>query len=310
MIVTVTLNPCIDKTIEMNGFALGETNKAASVREDIGGKGINVSVAVKQLGFESSCIGFERAGGRLSISQMLKDKGITNLMTPTPGNMRCNLKLFDNQTHEMTEILESGEAVEQEDIVRFFSDLKSIKTADALVCSGSAAPGVKAECYYDIISYAKNELGCLTVLDARGEYMKKGILANPDYIKPNIAELEELCGKKLNTHDEMIIEAKKLIENGIGKVCLSLGKDGALLICNEGVWFAPPVSIKVRGVQGAGDSMVAAICIAEKLNKTPPEILRYAVAAAAASLEREGTLMCTAESFEKMLTLVKTVQIL
>jgi fructose-1-phosphate kinase PfkB-like protein len=131
--------------------------------------------------------------------------------------------------------------------------LKERGLNDILVVTGSVPPGVPADIYAEAIRLAKAS-GVTTILDADGELLREGIKAKPDMIKPNIGELRRLLGRTIETEEEIIGAAMELVEVGIPYVCVSVGADGAYLVCGDGVYFTKGAEITVRGVQGAGDS--------------------------------------------------------
>ena len=186
--------------------------------------------------------------------------------------------------------------------------MEQIDKSTAVILTGSVPPGVPADFYYKLILEIKKR-GKIAFLDADKDLMIEGIKAIPDYIKPNRSELQRLVGRELKSIDEIIEAADDLLEKGIKKICVSMGSDGALLCDKTGVVYAKPTKIDVKGVQGAGDSLVTGLCMAMEKNLGLEDTLRYAVAVANGSLVLEGTKMCTPENFEAMLPLVEIERI-
>lgn len=308
MITTLTLNPCVDRTIEFNGFQYGGTNKVTAVRSDVSGKGINVSIALHQLGSETVCVGFNYSDDAV-LERSLDRMGIAYDFVEVPGKLRTNIKAFDTASRVMTEFNESGARVTAVDVEKLMQKVDEyIQKSDLLVINGSAPPGVPADTYRRIIQKI-NAQGKKAVLDAYGELLLEGIKAAPFLIKPNRDELEAAFGRKIETHADAIAISRQIIAQGVVYVCISMGKDGALLVSRDSVWFSPGADIKVRGVQGAGDSLVAGICMAILAGLPDPDILRWGVAVAHGSLMREGTQMCTSEDFQKMLNVITAEKI-
>ena len=309
MITTLTLNPCIDHTIEINGLEIGGTNRIQKVKKEVGGKGINVCTALVQQGYESETMLFIHEKESVPLTKYLSEKGIGCHGVSVPGELRTNIKVFDAQKKEMTEFNESGSPVPESAAERILSLIKERLTGmDILVATGSVPPGVPADIYAGAIRLAKAS-GVMTILDGDGELLREGIKAKPDMIKPNIGELRRLFGRAIETEDEIIQAAKELVADGIPYVCVSVGADGAYLVCREGAYFTKGAEITVRGVQGAGDSLVAGFAMGLLEKRRPEESLRLAVACANGSLTHEGTGMCTKEDVERLIGQVEVKQI-
>lgn len=305
MITTITLNPCIDQTIELDTLELGKTNKILSVKEYVGGKGINVSVVLRRLNVENKAAGFIYKKDERRVETYLQNEGCKTCFTEVEGHMRTNVKLFERETGRMSELNEKGKLVDSGDLDQFFQGLDEVlKDTIILVVNGSVPPGVPADIYRRIIQKA-NEKGITTVLDASGELFRNGVEASPVLVKPNLQELEEICGKKVNSLDELVDIGQKFVRGGVKYVCISLGSEGAVFMTNKQVFFADPLDIEVKGVQGAGDSMVAGFCYGIANGQSEEEIFRYGMACAAASLIHPGTELCEKNDVEEMLPLVR-----
>jgi 1-phosphofructokinase len=310
LITTLTLNPCIDRTITIAGFKYGGLNRVVHTRSDFSGKGINVSIAVRQLGGQTEVLGFNYLGSQDFVQTSLKQNDIKYQFINIDGTLRTNIKIFDDESHVMTEFNESGYPVCSEaipELCRLVYD--RIKESSLMVFNGSVPSGVPKEIYRTLIETVKKS-GVKTVLDADGELFLEGLKAGPYFIKPNLYEFETAFKMKVQKKQDIVEIARKLIAaQGVGIVCVTMGKDGAVIVNKDQAWFASGSNIEVRGVQGAGDSLVAGICMAIEQRMEIPEMLRYGVAAANASLIREGTLLCTAEDFQKMLPQVSIEKI-
>ena len=307
MIVTVTLNPCYDKTQIVEHFIHGGTNRVIESRQDFGGKGINVSIALAGLGVPSVCTGFGFERDAAHLSQNLRGLGIRDDFVVCPGNMRVNTKIFERDTGVMTEINEKGNAVSGEQ----FEALKSKVSeyggqADMFIFSGSAPRGIDGECYAELITAArKNNPNVKVILDAEGPLLTNALKARPDIIKPNLFELESILEVSITNTEQIVSKCRELMErNRIDMICVSMGDKGAVITGAEHAYYAPPLPLTVRGLQGAGDSMVAGICLSVMEGRPLDEVLRCAVAAASASIEREGTLLCTKDDFERIYEIV------
>lgn len=289
MIYTITLNPAIDKTVVVENFTPGAVNRVVSVREDAGGKGINVSKCLKKLGAETvaAMILAGEAGKRLSA--MLKDMDIHMLRIPAEGENRTNLKLIDPVKGENTDINEPGPRIDQTVLEQMKKKLgHSVGKGDIVVLSGSLPKGVDKGLYGEWIRYFRS-YDASVLLDADGEPLYRAIDALPYMIKPNGEELAALLGKEHLTREEMIAEGKRLHELGIPEVVISLGGEGALFINGDGCFHAQALKVPVKSTVGAGDSMVAAMVYGKEKKLGREEKIRLCMAMGAASVMQSGT---------------------
>lgn len=289
MIYTVTLNPAIDKTVVIENLHTGGVNRILSSREDAGGKGINVSKCLQNLGQESvaAMILAGQTGKRLDA--MLKAMKIHMLRVHTEGENRTNLKIIDPVKGENTDINEPGPKIDTELLEQMKKKLgHSVAKGDIVVLSGSLPKGASTDLYADWTRHFRN-LGACVYLDADGEAMHKGMAAVPYMIKPNNEELAALLGKETLTLEEMIAEGLRLHQSGIAEVVISLGGDGALFISSDGVYRASALPVEVKSTVGAGDSMVAAMAYGHAKKLGREEKIRLAVAMGAASVMQSGS---------------------
>lgn len=302
--VVVSLNPCVDKTVWIEKFIYGGTNRVQRSQEDVAGKGTNVCVAFQSLGQECICVGFDYAGSPKTVAQYLSELGGTSEMVTLPGAMRVNMKIFESSTGIMSEVNEKGEAVSAENLQKLFETyqkvLESLEKDSIVIMTGSIPPGVPSDIYYTMIQMAKAH-GIRTLLDASGEPLLRGVDAVPYAMKPNQDEIGQILGREIQTLEEAVEGARELIRRGVEYCCVSLGSEGAVMVTKEHAYRAPAMKVEVRGIQGAGDSLVAGMTIALMKDRTDREALQYATAAAAGSVMRDGTLMCTKENFEMLL---------
>lgn len=289
MIYTVTLNPAIDKTVVIENFRTGAVNRVTSVREDAGGKGINVSKCLKNLGAVSvaAVILAGSAGDRLE--GMFREAGIQVLQVRAEGQSRTNLKIIDPVKKENTDINEPGPVVSPALLENLKQTLGAqLQPGDVVVLSGSLPAGADTGLYAGWIAYFRS-LGACVFLDADGEPMKKGLAALPYLIKPNDHELAALMGKTALTRQQMLEKAKSLLGVGIEEIVISLGGDGALFVSREGCCQAAGLRVAVRSTVGAGDSMVAAMAYGKEKNLSREQTIRLAVAMGAASVMQDGS---------------------
>ncbi len=300
-ITAVTLNPCVDRTLTVNGLTPGGHHVAQEVQDNIGGKGIDVNVVLRHLGVPTCAVGFDFIRSGMQVSAFLKQEDIPFVSCAVDASLRVNTKIFDSAKRQMTEINCKGPSLTAREAEAFFRLLDEAlpETAILAVC-GSVPPGLPDSLYFDAIKKA-HALGIPAVLDATGPLLREGIQAGPEVIKPNIGEMEMLLGTSLNTKKDCVRACRQLIRAGVGAVCLTLGGDGALMVDAENAWFSEGLDIPVRGVQGAGDSVVAGICAAMLKTRDKGEWLRSGVAAAHGSLLRPGTLLCLRQDYDAFL---------
>lgn len=301
MLVTVTLNPCIDRLAEVPAFTYGGMNRVTRSRSDAAGKGVNVAVAYSHLGGDSLCTGFHYETGSEMITGLLDAEGIPCDCIRVPGTVRTNFKIHDHATGRTTEINESGCPVAEDAIAALIEKIgKLAEKADTMVFCGSVPPGVPADIYRTLISAARRA-GARCILDAQGELLRIGIEAGPVLIKPNLYELETTFGLKITDTAEIVSAARLIMEAGVSMVAVTLGSAGAVIVDAGEAWYAPAIPVEIGGLCGAGDSAVAGFCRAMDEGLSLGDILRYGVAAATASVILPGTRLCTRHDFEKYL---------
>lgn len=289
MIYTVTLNPAIDKTVVIEEFKAGTVNRITTMREDAGGKGVNVSKCLKKLGADTVAVMILAGAAGKRLSTMLNDRKIPMLRIPAEGENRTNLKIIDPVNHTNTDINEPGPKIDEDLLETLKEKLgKSVGKGDIVVLSGSLPKGADKSLYARWTKYFQWR-GAKVFLDADGEPMAKGIAAAPYMIKPNNDELAALLGKEKLTLEEMVAEGKRLLATGIEEVVISLGGDGILFVSREGCFKADALSVPVKSTVGAGDSVVAAMAYGYEKNLSREEKISLAVAIGAASVMQDGS---------------------
>jgi 1-phosphofructokinase len=290
MIITITLNPAVDKTIEIDDFCVGSVNRVSTQRTDAGGKGINVSKVIRSLEGSSKAVGILGGTAGTFIKEYMDSQGIENDFVFIEGETRTNIKIVDNLRRTNTDINEPGPDVKPDDIERVREKvLNSLDDTSVVVFSGSVPANVDKSIYGKWITEAK-KAGAKTILDADGELLKKGIEAGPFLIKPNIHELEKLFGTELKDIKETEKLARGLIENyGIEMVAVSLGERGAIFLNKKSSVLVHGIKVDVKSTVGAGDSMVAALAYSIDRAGSFEKAIRLAVAAGTANVMTAGS---------------------
>lgn len=310
MILTLTLNPCIDKTIYLDQLEVGSYNRVKSTREDLAGKGLNVSIVLNNLGEDTLCTGFNFKSNCHLLNHLLDSHHVKHEFVLSEGAIRTNVKLFDLSCQVMTEVNEAGPFVPETSTEQLLEYIENaLSHTDILVMSGSIPPGVPTDIYQRLIRTA-NQKQVKTVLDAAGEPLFLGLKEKPYLIKPNTLEFEQAFQKEIESGMDMLEIAQQVVNNGIPYLCLSMGADGAMLIDKEHAYRAKALPLVPKGLTGAGDSMVAGMCYAIQKELGSEDILRYAMASAGGSIRQEGTLLATQKDIEELLPLVEIETIL
>ena len=255
MIYTVTFNPSLDYIVSVDDFKLGLTNRTSSELILPGGKGTNVSTVLKNLGLESTALGFVAGFTGNEIVKRLNDMGIkSDFISIENGISRINLKLT---SIDGTEINGAGPDISEEKVNELMDKLNQLKEGDVLVLAGSIPSSMSDNIYRDIMADLKDR-GVMIVVDATKDLLLNVLEYHPFLIKPNNHELGEIFDVKLTTREEVIPYGRKLQEKGARNVLVSMAGEGAVLIAEDGqVFDAPAPKGKLINGVGAGDSMVA-----------------------------------------------------
>lgn len=309
MITTVTLNASIDKAYHMaHEIENGTVMRVAETENSAGGKGLNVARVITLCGADVKAAGLSGGFNGQYLESLLDKDGIFHEFEHIEGETRSCVNILDPK-YGSTEYLESGcsvTAAEEERFLKRFPEI--IEESEIVTISGSAPKGMGKDIYQKMIDIIKSK-GKKVILDTSGEFLENGIKSCPTMVKPNQDEMELLFHVKIQSREEMLFYAKKIFEKGIPYVVVSLGGDGALLICKEGVYHGKPPKIKVVNTVGCGDSMVGAFAVGLKQQKKPEEMLKYAVAVASANAMSPHTGRFDPKDRNEILKLVKVERI-
>ena len=301
MIYTVTFNPSLDYIVSVDDFKLGLTNRTSSELMLPGGKGINVSIVLKNLGIQSTALGFIAGFTGEEIRRKVEKMGITSeFIQLENGFSRINIKL---KSIDGTEINGTGPSIGSEELERLLKKLDTLKKGDVLILAGSIPASLPDSIYSDIMERLE-EKEVMIVVDATKDLLVNVLKYHPFLIKPNNHELGEMFDVVLKTNDEIVEYAKKLQEKGARNVLVSMAGDGAILITEEGeVHVTPCPKGEVKNSVGAGDSMVAGFITGYlRSNGDYNEALKMGTAAGSATAFSEDV-----ATGEKIMELYKTL---
>lgn len=294
MIYTVTCNPALDLAMRLDGLQLGGLNRTAGATLVAGGKGVNVSRVLGELGERNVALGFVAGSNGVMLESALGQMGVNTAFIRLPeGQTRINVKLYGEQE---TELNAPGPMVSHQQTEGLLCELSRLKKDDLLCLCGSLPPGMGVDSYAYMLKAAG---GVRAIVDTSGKALLCALSEKPWLTKPNRDELAALVGRELPTLDDVIEAAEWLREKGAQNVLVSLGKDGALL-CAEGVrLYQPAPTGKVVGTVGAGDSLVAGFAAGWQRYGDMVQALKLGVACGSATACCEG--LADSEGVETML---------
>ena len=309
-ILTVTLNPAIDVRYNIEKIEMGNINRTTAVEKNAGGKGINVSRVIKQLGGDILATGIVGGyTGKLFLSKLDKDS-IENSFLETDFETRTCIAAIDKNTGKITEFLESAEGKEK-DFEKFLEKYISIlEKGIKLVCgSGSLLKGIKKDSYNILINEASKR-GIKFILDTSGDTLAKGIEAAPFLIKPNQDELEDMFKKKFATLNEIVEGAREIIKKGVENVMVTLGGNGAVLITKNEVYRATFPKVQIKNTVGSGDSTIGGFAYGIAEGKTLEESFKLGVACGTTNAMLDTTGSIDLEILDTVLKSIKIEKIL
>jgi 1-phosphofructokinase len=302
MIVTVTPNPSVDRTVFVDDVVLGSVNRSQRSRSEPSGKGVNVALALHahDVGVRAIVTAGGAAGGQLR--EMLCAAGLDTVIVPISGDIRSNISLTQ-PNGVVTKINEAGPRLTTEETDELLAAVTAqVGGADWLVCAGSLPAGLPADWYGELVELGHRS-GVPIAIDTSGDALAETLSAEPDLVKPNVHELAELTGRVPRTFGEVIDAAQEVRRRGARTVLASLGGDGAILVDADGaVWGHAPVD-RVISTVGAGDAMLAGYL---SRPHCPSEALATALQWGAAAVQNEGTLL-SPNAFDTEVTMSATI---
>jgi 1-phosphofructokinase/tagatose 6-phosphate kinase len=291
MIITVTLNAAIDKSLSVPNFRLGRRHRTVEQRTMPGGKGVNVARTLKTLGQPVIATGFAGGATGTRIVEQLTEESILNDFVRIREESRTNTAVHDPTNGQQTEVNERGPAVSAKEVELFRDKLLYLaRGADMVVFAGSLPRGLEPDIYATLIRELR-KLGVTTVIDADGEPMRMAVRAEPDVISPNVLEAEELVGHEFNDDEDRAIAVGEMVELGAREAIMTLPDGCVASVLADGapalyrVWIEPREAV---AAVGAGDAFLAGFVAARYTGSVPEECLRFGVACGAESTQRLG----------------------
>jgi 6-phosphofructokinase 2 len=298
-IVTLTINPSLDKSTQFTGLVAEQKIRCGTPRYDAGGGGINVSKAISRLGGESLCVFTSGGSPGIKLEELVQKEGITIKIIPTQNWTRENLVALDTNTNAQYRFCFPGTPISDVEKGNILQTIQELKTK-YLVVSGSLNEGLPTDFYQQIADLAKIS-GTKLIVDTSGEALKKVLEKGVYLAKPNIGELAKLIGVERLEMDEVAPAARKLIEKGSAEiVVVSLGAQGAVLVTATQTEFVPAPNVVKKSTVGAGDSMVGAMVWALSQNKPLKEVVQWGVACGSAATMNEGTQLFKLEDAKRL----------
>ena len=291
MILSLCLNPSIDKSIYVDHLIRGHTNRSLREVQKPGGKGINCAGVLAGLGVNVTVASFISAEDETQVDSVLKGWGSSLKAVHVGERLRVNLKLIDKSRGEVTEINAPGPQVDKDQLKQMSAIVKEI-TSDCewVLLSGSMPPGCPDNYYQSLMRLIRQvSPSCLIALDAPGEPFRFGLHERPDLVKPNLEELSFYLGYAVQNVSEAFEGAKKLLDERAGSVIVSMGDIGALLSTKNLQAFAPALKLPIVSTVGAGDAMLSAYVAGLVKGRGELEAFRLAVGAAAATVAGQMT---------------------
>lgn len=307
MIYTITLNPALDHFLDVDDLRVDDANRVKGECLYAGGKGIDVSRAIRQLGGDSMALGFIGGHTGQVMIELLKAEGVTCYFTPIAQDTRRNIIVTTVRRRTQTMLNSRGPMVTKAEWAAFLGHLELLNLRDAyVVVSGSLPRGVPAVAYRQIIALVQSR-GARAVLDADGPCLKSGLRAKPFAIKPNVNELRRLTGKPIRSESDILRAIEPVHRAGVEVIMVSRGSRGILLIGPQERYRATPMPVTVRSTVGAGDSAVAGFVFTHASGKGLEECARVATAAGTAATLAPGNQLCRADDVRRLAPKVKVV---
>lgn len=300
MILTVTLNPSIDRRYVVDNFEMEGIFRAKEVQYTPGGKGINVSKVVRNLGNEVIATGFLGGTSGEFIKESLEERSIKNKFVQIDDETRSCIAILSDDGGQ-TEVLEPGPEIHRDELERFYSNYKILLDSCDIVCaSGSLPRGVPIDIYKELIELADVK-GKKFLLDTSGDALKEGLKTSPFLIKPNKEELEALVGTPIRTNEDLINGIKSISQYGIEIIAISLGSEGSLIYYEDSIYRVYIPEVKTVNPVGSGDSMIAGFAVALERDYDFEKMIKFASACGTANAMEAETGKVNVEKVEEIM---------
>jgi 6-phosphofructokinase 2 len=309
MIYTITLNPALDRTIWIQKVRDDVSNRILEEKSFAGGKSVDVSKVLKNLGVDNIALGFVGGFAGRELEGRLLNEGIETDFVRVSGETRTNIIIHETDTGKQLAFNARGPEIKPDELMQFIEQLERLPCGEVVAIGGSIPLGVSPEIYRKIINLVK-KCQVKVVLDVDGEALRQGIKALPNVIKPNIHELSELAGRELKGLDDVVSAARSINQQGVEIVLVSMGAKGILLVSDGQQYLAVPPNVNVESTIGAGDSSVAGFVFGLVQGRDLKQCLIYAVAAGTATTLRQGTALCQKDDFERIVPQVTITDLL
>jgi 1-phosphofructokinase family hexose kinase len=309
MITTVTLNPALDRLLQTDTLAPGETNRTRLLSAAAAGKGIDVAKVLRDLHCDVAATGF--LGGPVAdiFVRSFKEEQIDNQFIPIQQATRTNIQLFE-KSGRRTELLDNGPTVDRAEYAALLETVQTLaEKSDTVAICGSVPGGIGAEDFRRLIRIARHACKYV-IVDTSGKWLQVAVEEKPDLIKPNRREMSDFIGSDRVAGDEEIIaEAHRLVDRGLGHIVVSLGGEGAFIVGKSGTWRGKAPKVPVKSTVGCGDAMVASLSVSLAKQDTPAIMLQKAIALSAAEAMTFETAHVILGDYSRLLNQVQVEKI-
>jgi 6-phosphofructokinase 2 len=296
MIYTLTQSPSLNRTVDVEEILYDDVNAIIEEKNSAGGKGIDISRVIKELGGQSIALGFIGGYNGLELEGRLVNEGILCDFTRINDEIRSHLTIYQRKKNMQTLLSTSGPEIKPFEVSALYNKIREVPTDSYVVLCGAMPRGMSNNFFAQSITTLK-EKGVKVILDADEETLARGVDAGPFLIKPNIHEFGRLIGKNITDMEEIFEEAKPFL-GVVDYIVVSAGVRGVAGVSKEGSYHVAPPKVKVRSSIGAGDSLVAGMVYALSKGGSFEESLALGVACGTASTLKPGNQLCTKEDIE------------
>ncbi len=306
MILTITLNPCVDRTLFVSHLVPGDANRVLRTETDAGGKGINLSRVAAELGAQSMALGFLGGGPGGFVKAVLDREAVKHDFVEIAGETRVNVNIeaVEGNTQPTT-FNDRGPEIDEHAWNKLLSKFQSYASYAKWACIGGSIPPGLPQDAFRTLGKAIKGAGCKLVLDADGEPLKLGLEAQPDFVKPNAHEAERLFQEPVRTKRESLWAARQLHGKGAQIAVISRGAAGASMACDEGSFDGISPQVEAKSTIGSGDSMIGAMLWALEDGRSMVEAFAYGLAAGAATATTSGAEIARRSVISDLLPMVK-----